>query len=436
MSCKLLGNDCRNQQTKLVSLVSRKKTVESAKIKIMFRPELLTAVERDSNNLSLISNYQCDDLVEKLKLLNFENLLLKQMKMKPLNKFYFNKVRNTGEQFFVFVSTCAWLIRETGKSFDPPQEFDDPNVIISKIIRSLNDMDIATDFQSNKLITGAGPICVYVLDSLATKVLKLSSVQVQKPQVKFEENTSLDIVENDSEIILEKLDEVGGLESESEDEMNQNSIYDLKNMERRRSRFQRDIYKTDNLADNENFRLEMERVLPQLKIVVKSDNRDWRTHHEQLKNFKTTIEQVSEEVQTQLKKMQNDIVFAMEKVESREKHLNKELKQNIDEYKSLHIELTKLNSEVKENDHQIAEMEENLTRVTNELENVKIAMEQRGNSMTDGSPLINIKKAVVRLKEEIAEIDVKIGVSQHTLSNEIVKRQSHYQEFDLGTTIN
>lgn len=402
----------------------------------MFRPELLTAVERDSNNLSLISNYQCDDLVEKLKLLNFENLLLKQMKMKPLNKFYFNKVRNSGEQFFVFVSTCAWLIRETGKSFDPPQEFDDPNVIISKIIRSLNDMDIATDFQSNKLITGAGPICVYVLDSLATKVLKLSTVQVQKPQVKFEENTSLDIVENDSEIILEKLDEVGGgLESESEDEMNQNSIYDLKNMDRRRSRFQRDIYKMDSLADNENFRLEMERVLPQLKIVVKSDNRDWRTHHEQLKNFKTTIEQVSEDVQTQLKKMQNDIVFAMEKIESREKHLNKELKQNIDEYKILHIELTKVNGEVKENERQITEMEENLTRVTNELENVKIAMEQRGNSMTDGSPLINIKKAVVRLKEEIAEIDVKIGVLQHTLSNEIVKRQSHYQEFDLGTTV-
>lgn len=403
----------------------------------MFRPELLTAIERDSSNLSLISNYQCDDLVEKLKLLNFENLLLKQMKMKPLNKFYFNKVRNSGEQFFLFVSTCAWLIRETGKSFDPPQEFDDPNVIISKIIRSLNDMDIATDFQSNKLITGAGPICVYVLDSLATKVLKLSTVQVQKPSVKLEENTSLDIVENDSEIILEKLDEVGGgLESESEDEMNQNSMYDLKTMERRRSRFQKETYKMDSMVDNENFRLEMERVLPQLKIVVKSDNRDWRTHHEQMKNFKTTIEQVSEEVQTQLRKMQNDIVFAMEKIESREKHLNKELKVYIEEYKNLHIELSRVNADVKENDRQISEMEENLTRVTNELENVKIAMEQRGNSMTDGSPLINIKKAVVRLKEEIAEIDVKIGVLQHTLSNEIVKRQSHYQEFDLGTSVN
>lgn len=402
----------------------------------MFRPELLNAIERDSNNLSLISNYQCDDLIEKLKLLNFENLLLKQMKMKPLNKYYFNRVRNSGEQFYLFVSTCAWLIRETGKSFEPPQEYDDPNVIISKIIKSLNDMDIATDFQSNKLISGAGPICVYVLDSLATKVLKLSTVvQMQKPQIKFEENSTIDMIENDSEIILEKLDEGASLDSESEDDMNQNSIYDI-NMDRRRSRVQRDNYKMDNLVDNENFRLELERVLPQLKIVVKSDNRDWRTHHEKMKNFKNTIELVSEEVQVQLKKIQNDIVFAMEKVESREKHLNKELKGEIGEYKNLHIDLSKLTGEIRDNERQIAEMEENLTRVTNELENVKIAMEQRGNSMTDGSPLINIKKAVVRLKEEIAEIDVKIGVLQHSMSNEIVKRQRNYQEFDLGTALN
>jgi estrogen-related receptor beta like 1 len=122
----------------------------------MFRQELLVAIERDANSMSLISSYQCDDLVEKLKLLNYENLLLRQMKMKPINKFYFNKVKNSGEQFYLFVSICAWLIRETGKTFEQPQEFDDPNVVISKIIKALNELDIATDFQSNKLISGAG----------------------------------------------------------------------------------------------------------------------------------------------------------------------------------------------------------------------------------------------------------------------------------------
>ncbi|CAG9797030.1 unnamed protein product [Chironomus riparius] len=399
----------------------------------MFRPELLTAIERDSNNLSLISSYQNDDLIEKLKILNFENLLLKEMKMKPLSKFYFNKVRNSGEQFFLFVSIAAWLVRETGKSFEQPQEFDDPNVVISKIIKSLNDMDIATDFQSNKLISGAGPICVYVLDSLATKVLKLSTVQVNKPQIKAEENSSLDIIDNDSEIILEKLDEQTILESESDDERERNSIYDLNLNERKRSKYNKEN-KVNTLADNENFRLEMERVLPQLKIVVKSDNRDWRAHLEQIKTLKSNIEAASEEAQTQLKKMQNEIIFTMDKIDSREKHLNKELKDLIKEYKQLSIELIKINKGMKENEEIKTKMEDTITKLTNELENVKIQMEQRGNSMTDGSPLINIKKAVIRLKEEISELDIKIGVMQHTLTSDIIRRKNHYAEFDLGTS--
>ncbi|CAO1372007.1 unnamed protein product [Diamesa hyperborea] len=398
----------------------------------MFRSEFQTALERDSNNMSLISSYQADDLVEKLKLLKYESLLLKQMKMKPLSKFYFSLPKNSGEQFYMFVSICAWLIRETGKTFEQPQEFDDPNVIISKIIKALNDMDVPTDFQSNKLISGAGPICLYVLDCLATKVLKLSTFQIQKLQMKIDENTSLDIVENDSEIILEKLDEQNAIESESDDERERNSMYDLNLNEKKRNRLSIRDYKVDStLADNENFRLEMERVLPQLKVVVKSDNRDWRTHFEQIKSLRTNIDTVSDEAQSQLKKLQTDIVFVMEKIDSREKHLNSDLKELIQEYKLLSMELSKASNELNDNDKAKGELEESLLKLTNELENVKIQMEQRGNSMTDGSPLINIKKAVMRLKEEISDMDVKIGVMQHTVSNDMIKKKNHYAEFDL-----
>lgn len=140
---------------------------------------------------------------------------------------------------------------------------------------------------------------------------------------------------------------------------------------------------------------------------------------------------VSDEAQSQLKKLQTDIVFVMEKIDSREKHLNSDLKELIQEYKLLSMELSKASNELNENDKAKGELEELLLKLTNELENVKIQMEQRGNSMTDGSPLINIKKAVMRLKEEISDMDVKIGVMQHTVSNEMIKKKNHYAEFDL-----
>lgn len=128
------------------------------------------------------------------------------------------------------------------------------------------------------------------------------------------------------------------------------------------------------------------------------------------------------------------MIFTMEKIDSREKHLNTDLKEYIQEFKQLSIEMSKMNDEIKENDQEKSEMEDMITKLTNELENVKILMEQRGNSMTDGSPLINIKKAVVRLKEEISELDIKIGVMQHTLTSDIIRKKNHYAEFDLGTS--
>lgn len=81
-----------------------------------------------------------DDLMDKLKLLNFEKLLLKGLKLKPPNRRYFEKPRNPGEQFFMFTSLCAWLARNLGKDFDQPQEFDDPSSTIAKIIRLLQDL--------------------------------------------------------------------------------------------------------------------------------------------------------------------------------------------------------------------------------------------------------------------------------------------------------
>jgi len=126
----------------------------------------------------------------------------------------------------------------------------------------------------------------------------------------------------------------------------------------------------------------------------------------------------------------------MDKVESRERYLNKDLAASVQEYKTLSMELSKANNEIKENEQTLSEMEEAIVKLTNELENVKIQMEQRGNSMTDGSPLINIKKAVLRLREEISELDVKIGVLQHTMTSEIIRKKNHFTEFDLLNSSN
>ncbi|XP_062545869.1 intraflagellar transport protein 57 homolog [Armigeres subalbatus] len=396
----------------------------------MFRHEYGLAMDRDQNSASYVSSFQADDLMEKLKLLNYERLLLKEMKMKQINRYYFLKSFNPGEQFFMFTSICAWLIRKIGKTFDQPQEFDDPNMVISRIIRVLQEMDVPTDFQTNKLIQGAGPICVYIMDCLATQALKLTKFQIKRPECRKEDDPMVDLIENDSEIILEKVEEEQMAEASEGSDDEGNGLFDLNFSDPKNRKITNKEYKIDSLTDSENWRLELERVLPQLKVVVKTDPRDWRAHLEQMRSLRSNIESATDETDSQLKKLQTDISYVMEKIESREKHLNNDLKDLIQQYKRILVEYNQVHNQMKAIDGEKTEKEHDLSKITNELENIKIQMEQRGNSMTDGSPLINIKKAIFRIKEEISDMDIKIGVMEHTLNSEIIKQSAQYAEFD------
>lgn len=78
--------------------------------------------------------------MEKLKLLDYEGTLLKEMKMKPLSRYYFLNSTNPGEQFFMFTSLCAFCARKMGKDFEQPEEFMDPTVLVSKIMQLLQEL--------------------------------------------------------------------------------------------------------------------------------------------------------------------------------------------------------------------------------------------------------------------------------------------------------
>lgn len=87
-----------------------------------------------------LTYFQSDDLLEKLKLLNYEKNLLSELKMKALSRFYFVKSTNPGEQFYMFTLICWWLCQKLGKNMERPQEYDDPNDVISRIVVILEEM--------------------------------------------------------------------------------------------------------------------------------------------------------------------------------------------------------------------------------------------------------------------------------------------------------
>lgn len=93
-------------------------------------------------------------LIDRLQILNYDEELRKEIKMKPMSRHYFLVPGNSGEQFHVFTSLAAWLLRKIGRQVEQPQEDDDPNFTISNILDNMRTLDIPVDFSPNKLKQG------------------------------------------------------------------------------------------------------------------------------------------------------------------------------------------------------------------------------------------------------------------------------------------
>ena len=68
-----------------------------------------------------------------------------------------------------------------------------------------------------------------------------------------------------------------------------------------------------------------------------------------------------------------------------------------------------------------------MSLIMEDIEAVKTEMEERGSSITDGSPLVNIRRSLARVKSEITSMDVRIGVLEHSLLQARMKDRSNMQ---------
>eukprot|EP00069_Balaena_mysticetus_P010798 bmy_20876T0 len=163
-----------------------------------------------------------------------------------------------------------------------------------------------------------------------------------------------------------------------------------------------------------------------------------------------------------LDKLHNEISRTLEKIGSREKYINNQLQHLIQEYRAAQAQLseqTRLEGEKNGNKLEIlpyfqkfsktkqkareryqqgnggvTERTRLLSEVTEELEKVKQEMEEKGSSMTDGAPLVKIKQSLTKLKQETIQMDIRIGVVEHTLLQSKLKEKSNMTR-DMHATI-
>lgn len=203
-----------------------------------------------------------------------------------------------------------------------------------------------------------------------------------RPTVEPEAEEELDTIEDESEIMLDRVEEemLAAYSDGSDDE----NIFHVRDLETK-SKPQLQERDFSSNIDQEAWKLELERVLPQLKVTIRNDNRDWRGRLDQMKNYQQSIESSMNTVRNQMEKLHKEISSSLEKVQSRERYLNKELEPILNEYRVLQDQLFKVKDTYKSISGGVADRNRQLSVLTDRLETVKQQMEERGSSMTDGS---------------------------------------------------
>ena len=168
-----------------------------------------TATHANQSQSAFVPVQMHESLLEKLKLLDYEQHYCNRNRIRGLSRLYFVNPSNPGEQFNTFVGIAAWLISLTGCAIEAPQEYDDPNATIATILDSLRSiMGQAPEFPPSKLKSGCGEYCMHVLDLLADAALKHIGISFELPQIneKADEEDVVHVLEDTTVSVSEEGD--------------------------------------------------------------------------------------------------------------------------------------------------------------------------------------------------------------------------------------
>ncbi|KAI8923781.1 intra-flagellar transport protein 57 [Entophlyctis helioformis] len=385
-----------------------------------------------ASGTSVVANV--DDVLDKLKCLGYQRLFCKPNNIRPFHKFVFLAAStNTNEQFFHFAILVSWLMKLCNHTFEPPGQFDDPNAVSANIAAELKRIGIPFEYAPVKLKQAYGDAVIYVLQMLVDTALNTARFTFQKPVHKIDDYPEEAEVDVDAEVTADSIEDETH-EAEEEDEMYMDTIQSTKKTE--------DVKVAAPIkpkVDPNEWRLEVERVTPMLKVQIPNDNKDWRIHLEQINHHEKTINSSMAETQTQLTKLHSEIEKTLEKIASREKYINTHFEPQIEQYRMLQDQTSDLKQKYGVASSNVTELTNDLSRISEELDSVKASgltcsrMDDLGSGMTDSKPLVAIKQGLARLKTEIKQMDLRIGVIQHTLLHAKLKNKGPMSMLDSPT---
>jgi len=363
-----------------------------------------------------------EELIEILKLLDYEEKFLTTKGFRPLSKAQFSAAgANPSEQFLYFTALSSWLLQQNGSqaSFN---KYDDPATVANNILVEMKKLGVEIDFPPNKLRTGYGEGPCLVLLSLARKALQAKKFKFRKPVFPEEGEMEGEVIEDDEEGEIE--DEV--VESEGEEAA-------FAEVQAAQPTFQQEEEAAKDNApiwpsvDAHEWQLEVERVGPRLKLAsdpTGGDHREWRSHLEQTKQFKHNIVKGMPDCESKLRRIADDLSKALERISSQEKQINHSMGEIAGDYRNQANVLNETKTKYKQVNDNVAELSNQLAQINERIEEISNSIEKQGKMVTDTSPLQNIKEGLKTLKLDNKDMELRGAVLSHALFQAKLKDKS------------
>ena len=377
--------------------------------------------------------------VEKLKLLHYERDFLTRRRpaWPPLTRTYFARpAGNGGEQFHYFTSLAAYLLNLAGSSFRAPEQFDDPNAACSNIFAELAQCGFDTpSFAPGKLKHGHGREVVGVLAGLCDLVVASHYARWDGPEYAREApaedaaaSESLALEDDEADALNATFGTEDGIgdDAATDEESDDDEIgyagargpptplalrADTKTAEEIE-----DARAIESAVDATAWKLELERVAPQLKVAsAAAETKDWRAHLEQAKKHRRRVAEAFPEARARLERVAEDAAGALAKIDQRERFVNDQLGPLAAEYKRERERMRETQERHDASAETVAELTNELARVGERLEEVRTTMAEGAENVADATPLTKLKASVEGLQGEMKVMEVRIGIVSNTL---------------------
>jgi len=373
----------------------------------------------------IIDDSSMDDLLEKLKMLDYESAFLKAdgNNFKPLSRSYFAGASdNANMQFFYFTSLCAWMLNIAGrKDFEAPGQFDDPNASSTNLLNELRAMSLnVSGIPPNRIRPGHGDGVLTILHLLADRALLsrgfgFRSIEYPAPRTDIEERVGDEdapVADDDPDAIDDNI--AIDSESDEEDFVGNNGV--------KRGAQGGAAEMITPQVSAEVWALEVERVAPMLQYRS-DDVRDWRARVENATTLLKAVDKMYPDVKQMLERMGDDLAKSVDRIQKREQTLGQQFTEQVEEYRAKLRELQSVQETFNAASKNVSQLSNELNAVTEALDQAKAEIQDREEKSSDISPLMKIKEAVTKVKTEIKEMSLRIGVLQHTVLHYTLRQQ-------------